>query len=181
MWWLMLLGCPPKAPLPDSVAMTRAAAPELAELGYGQSLPRDADPDALESMREGEAILLALSELVPADTSVDSREQAIYVSEQADEALAWFSHAGQDSALRVPSQARAGDTYRIAYDAVMRTLPSPALLPDDVVAYDAMVAEAGRPLAEDARTAYERVLGDPMAPPVWKAHARWGLVELEVE
>ena len=174
-WFAFAGGIPEGA-----VAIQRPPVPEVQRLSYGEGLPRSADPGALEAMKEGEAILVALDELVPADTSEDSREQAIYVSEQADLALAWFNSAGSsDPALRAASGARAGDTWRLVWAAVKRTLPSPLLLPADASAYMAQVDEAAAPLAESATTAYTRVLGDPMAPDVWKSHVRWGLAQLE--
>lgn len=162
-----------------AVEVTRPAVAEMAAVEWGKSLPKDADPVALKSLKEAEAILLALSELEPALQPADSREQAMYVADEAEKCLALLAAASADPGLQIPSQTRVGDAYRIVWQAVMRTRPSPQLSPDDLQEYNRMLAEAGDPLAVEARVTYERVLANPLAPPVWQAHARWGLAQLE--
>ena len=158
--------------------MTRPAVAEVAPVAWGQALPRGANPADLDSYRQAEGILVALSELEPATGAADSREQAMYVADEAEKCLALLGSASRDEELRIPSLARVGDAYRIAWEAVMRTRSSPELSPEDQLEYSRQLAEAGDPLAGEARAAYERVVKDPLAPPIWQAHARWGLAEL---
>jgi len=103
----------------------------------------------------------------------------MYITEECERALVLFGGAALDPGLRVPSLARSGDASRLVLQAIQRVRPSPQLPSEDLGAFHAQLSEAAKPVAEDARTAYERVLGDLMAPSVWKAHARWGLEELE--
>ncbi len=179
MWLLALLALTPEGLPEGSIAIERAPVPDLAQLPFGEGLPPVMDSGALQSMVEAEAILLAVSELEPTTDSKESREQAMYVTEECERALVLLGGAARDPALRVPSLARSGDASRLVLQAIQRVRPSPSLPVEDLDAFHAQLAEAAAPVAQDARTAYERVLGDLMAAAVWKAHARWGLEELE--